>query len=381
MRVLIAPDKFKGGLSAEDAATAIAAGVRDVRPDAAIDLCPMADGGEGTGWILAARGGFEAHTAEVLDPLGRAREARWWRRPADRAAIIELAAASGFALLTAAERDPLRTTTFGTGQLLRTALDRGFTALTLCVGGSATVDGGAGCLQALGCEFRGPGGDAISVPLTGAALADVRSVQFAPRGRFGLRILCDVANPLLGPTGAAAVFGPQKGASPEGVARLEANLAHWADVLQAATGRDVRQMPHGGASGGVPAGLHAAFNAALVPGALTVASDVQLLDRLEGCDLCLTGEGRLDEQTLSGKVVAAVARLAGVQRVPTIALVGAASAPPGRPVAEIADALGLRSVRVITPAGTTLDAALRETAANLRRAAAEALVEFAAGPR
>jgi glycerate kinase len=332
----------------------------------------MGDGGEGTGVLLAARGEYEERTASVLDPRARPRAARWWCNPAARAAIIELAEASGLALLAPHERDPLQTTSYGTGQLLRAALDAGLTALTLCVGGSATVDGGAGCVQAFGCPLLEARGLRIAAPVAGGTLSEIASLSIVKENRhFGLRIFCDVDHPLLGPHGAAAVFGPQKGASPEAVAKLERGLAHWAGVLERATGRDVRTIRHGGAAGGVPAGLHAVCNAALTPGAMAVAHEVGLFERLVGCDLCFTGEGRLDDQTAGGKVVSAVARLAGAHRVPAIALVGAVEASSRATTSQLAAELGLTSMHVITPDNTPIEQALRDTAANLRRAAAE----------
>lgn len=374
MRVLIAPDKFKDALDAEVVAAALAAGVRDARPDAEIECCPLADGGEGTGRILARALGAEERCAGVLDPLGHERRAQWWLRAAQRLAIVEMAEASGLALLQAGERDALRTSSYGTGQLLRAAADAGCTHVLLCVGGSATVDGGAGCLQALGWQFVDMAGAPLSGRMCGGALIDAGSIR-PPAARLALSIdiLCDVDNPLLGPRGAAPVFGPQKGASAAGVEELERGLALWADVLEHSCGCDVRALPAGGAAGGIAAGLVAACGARLRPGFDEVALHVDLRGKLAGCELCLTGEGRIDDQTAGGKAVAGVARLAGQAGVDTIALAGAVRLRKGQTIDDLARAVGVRRIVLITPAGIPLEAALAATATNLRCAAREAV--------
>ncbi len=374
MRILIAPDKFKDALDAARVAAALAEGVRDAQPDAIVELCPLGDGGEGTGRVLAAALAAEAHTAVVQDPLGRQREARWWRVPDSRTAIVELAEASGLALLPAAERDALRTTSFGTGQLLRAAREAGCRRVLLCVGGSATVDGGAGCLQALGWRLVDQGGATITAAMTGGLLHTVAALH-APAEPFGadVKILCDVDNPLLGPRGAAAVFGPQKGATPAGVDELERGLAHWADVLERCCGTDVRTLPGGGAAGGLPAGVAAALGTRLCPGFDVVAQHVALAEKLAGCDLCLTGEGRIDDQTASGKVVAGVARVAAQRRVSTVAFAGAVRLRPSQTIGELARQVGVQQIVVITPPGLRLAEALAATAAHLRRAARSTL--------
>jgi glycerate kinase len=374
VRVLIAPDKFKDALDAEVVAAALAAGVRDARPDAEIECCPLADGGEGTGRILARALGAEERCAGVLDPLGHERRAQWWLRAAQRLAIVEMAEASGLALLQAGERDALRTSSYGTGQLLRAAADAGCTHVLLCVGGSATVDGGAGCLQALGWQFVDMAGAPLSGRMCGGALIDAGSIR-PPAARLALSIdiLCDVDNPLLGPRGAAPVFGPQKGASAAGVEELERGLALWADVLEHSCGCDVRALPAGGAAGGIAAGLVAACGARLRPGFDEVALHVDLRGKLAGCELCLTGEGRIDDQTAGGKAVAGVARLAGQAGVDTIALAGAVRLRKGQTIDDLARAVGVRRIVLITPAGIPLEAALAATATNLRCAAREAV--------
>ncbi len=376
MKILVAPDKFRDALDARSAADALAAGVRDVRPDAEITCCPLGDGGEGTGRILAEALHAEERSAAVLDPLGRPRTARWWLRPtASPEAVVEMAEASGLALLAPGERDPLRTTSFGTGQLLQAALAAGARRILLCVGGSATVDGGAGCLQALGWEFADAAGVIIPPPMAGGTLARVASLRpSATAPRAVIDVLCDVDNPLLGPRGAAQVFAPQKGASPEAVHALESGLAHWTDVLERFGAPGVRAVPYGGAAGGLPAGLAAALGARLLGGFDEVARHLRLADKLRGCDLCLTGEGRLDEQTGGGKVVAGVACLAQAAKVPAVALVGALRTARAQSADQLAALLGLQRVIVVTPLGTPLSEALPATALNLRRAASELLI-------
>ena len=378
MRILIAPDSFKEALDAEDVAAALAEGVRAARPDAEVDCCPLGDGGEGSARILARACGAEELRRDISGPRGRRRMARWWRHSGSQTAYIELAEAAGLALLSPAERDPLRTTTYGVGELLQCAVDRGCKSLLLCVGGSATVDGGAGCLQALGCRFHNATGDLIDEPLSGGRLRDVARIDVPSNPIEALTVLCDVDNPLIGPEGAAPVFAPQKGADAATVRELAAALDHWANVLNDATGRDVRTIPHGGAAGGIAAGLHAALGAQLVPGFHAIAERLCLRDRVARADLVLTGEGRFDAQTARGKVVAGVARLAQSRGVPAVALVGAAD---GDETARkhAARRLGLRDVCVITPSGTKIGDALAETRANLYRAA-RALLEGEGAP-
>lgn len=380
MRVLVAPDKFKFALDASAAADAIAAGVREARPDADIVLCPLADGGEGTGRVLAAAAQAHQEAASVLDPRGQPRLARWWRTEAG-CAIIEMAEASGLALLEASERNPLLTTSYGTGQLLAGAANAECLRVQLCVGGSATVDGGAGCLQALGWEMLDTYGRVIDSPMTGGLLGHVRELlPPATTTELHVAILCDVDNRLLGPRGAAAVFGPQKGATPDQVAELERGLTHWADLLRDATRRDPRDVPGSGAAGGLPAGLYAACRARLVRGFSLVAREVGLEAKMAGTNVCLTGEGRIDAQTLAGKVVAGVAELAARHSVPTVAFAGAVVPLPGQSQEGLAAQLGLRRIVTLSPPGEALEQSLQQTATRLRAAAAALVADAAAGP-
>lgn len=379
MRVLIAPDKFKHAVSALQACQAIASGVRSAAHNAQLDLCPLGDGGEGTGEILAACIGpraaprYRAQRVTVDDPLGRAVQATWWWDKARRSAIVELAQASGLSLLRRRQRAPLRTSTHGTGQLIRLSLEQGAREVLLAVGGSATVDGGAGILQALGWRFFDHAGQIIDAHLSGGRLSTVGAISAPsplPAARFV--ILVDVDNPLLGPQGAARVYGPQKGANSLAVAELERGLENWAGILKrrAPESVDFHADPFLGASGGVPAGLLVELHAQITRGFDHVASSCNLSQRMKSSHLCLTGEGRLDAQTSSGKVVAGVARLAAAAGVPCIALVGSA---PGDSIERIQRQLGLRSVLVISSPGEPLRIALRRTRDNLARCAADAV--------
>ncbi len=371
MRVVVAPDKFKGSLDAAAVAAALAAGLRDVVPDARCDLIPMADGGDGTVDAFLASGA-SALTVCVHGPLGDPVDATYARDGAT--AIVEMAAASGLALL-GGRLDARRATTYGTGELLRDALDGGATRIVLGIGGSATTDGGAGALAALGARFLDEAGDALDP--TPEALARVARVDLsgldarlrpsASSGRpeVDLAIACDVDNPLLGPLGAAAVYGPQKGASSVDVAFLDRMLTRLADAMTAATGRDLRALPGAGAAGGLGWALASACGARLERGVALVAEVRGLADALRGAAWCFTGEGRIDEQTLRGKVVDGVAALARAASVPVVAFGGSVDSA----VEEALRARGVHCVPIV-PGPVTLDDAMRNAAANLRAAAA-----------
>ncbi|MFH1747595.1 MAG: glycerate kinase [Planctomycetota bacterium] len=376
MRILVAPDKFKDAISAPAACDAIKAGISAARPAADIRICPLGDGGEGTGPLLASALEAQPRITTVKDPLKRVRQAHFWFQKQTHTAIVEMAEASGLWLLPAHQRLAMRTTSFGTGQLLAAARDAGAGRVYLCIGGSATVDGGAGCLQALGWQLLDADGRVITEPVSGGSLPNISNIR-PPESlpALDIEVLCDVTNPLLGPHGAAATYGPQKGAQPADVVQLEAGLSQWADVLAGASGSDLRALPGAGAAGGIAFGLAAALNARLVPGFDCVADHLKLNDKLSGCQLCLTGEGCLDEQTIAGKVVAGVAQRARAAGVPVVALVGATSQDPGSSLSDLARKLGLHAIQVITPSGTPLKQALAETPKNLRTATAAYLTE------
>lgn len=380
MRILVAPDKFKGALDAAQAAAAIAAGIRDERPDAEVDLCPLGDGGDGTGPILAAALDADVQMCEVRDPMFRLRMARWWQQSDRRLAIVELAEASGLRLLTANEKEPLHATTYGTGQLLYKAWASGADEILLAVGGSATVDGGAGCLQALGWKLFDATGRQLPEGIGGGALE--RVAQLLPPHRpcsAKLTILADVANPLLGSSGAAAVFAPQKGATPLMAHELERGLRHWVEVLNATADHHPIQgenQPMLGAAGGVAAALVSAIGATCQSGFAVVAQAVRLPARLRNVDLCITGEGRLDAQTLQGKVVSGVAQACRLAGAPCVALAGRVQPSAGGSDRDLAAQLGLTGLSAITPADMPQDAALASTAENLRKAAAQVIREM-----
>ncbi|MCA9242815.1 MAG: glycerate kinase [Phycisphaerales bacterium] len=377
MRILVAPDKFKKTLSAAEVALAISAGAREALPDADIDLCPLADGGEGIGEIVSqaarqqtgAQAAWSLENATVLDPLGRPIKSPWRRR--GDIALIEMPDAAGYKLLGDDERDPMRASTFGLGELIRAAIDAGCSRVMVGVGGSATVDGGAGALSALGCVFRDAANSQLPPLIDANRIGDIVSMDTPPTLPAVTELLCDVTNPLLGPNGAAPVFAPQKGAKPADIPILERRLAQLADVYAKATGRAVRDRPHSGAAGGFPAGMMAAFGASVRPGFDFVAEAVGLEARIRATDLVITGEGQFDAQTASGKVVTGVMRLAAIHNKPVWIVTGS----DARPVVDPVGTAPLQRVFVITPAGTPLKVALRETRANIIRAVRAALVD------
>ena len=440
MKILIAPDSFKETLSAALVARALEKGVRSVVPDAVIDCCPMADGGEGTvdAMVNATGGTFE--TAIVSGPLGRPVKARFgllgqlggdptlpphlrsegrgvrsekgrlkgFRLKAEGTtgfpylqpsafslqpkprppshpptAVIEMAAASGLELVAPDQRNPLLTTTYGTGELIRAALDAGASEILIGIGGSATVDGGCGCAQALGVVFRHAQSQAtvhyplstIHQPLSGGGLMSIVEIDVSgldPRLRqVPIRVACDVTNPLTGPQGAAAIFGPQKGATPEMIAQLDAGLAHLAEIIRRRLGLDVERIPGAGAAGGLGAGLVAFAGARLEPGLEIVAEAVGLANRLRGADLCITGEGRLDGSSSMGKTAVGVSRFASDAGVPVICIPGqaAANAPFDR----------FAAVYALVGDDVTLQQAMSQPAEILSRRAAEAVRHFITG--
>ncbi|MFK7606648.1 MULTISPECIES: glycerate kinase [unclassified Pseudomonas] len=324
MKIVIAPDSFKDSLSAEKVANAIAAGLADALPDAQLVTCPMADGGEGTVEAIVAAGNGQLRRNHVQGPLGEAVEAHWGWLPDSHTAIIEMAEASGLQRVPVSQRDARISSTFGTGELIRAALDAGAQRIILAIGGSATNDAGAGALQALGLGLfdaerqpLAPGGLALSrlahIELSGLdpRLADVR-----------FEIAADVNNPLCGEHGASAIFGPQKGATPEHVRLLDRALGHFADHCAAVLPKDVRDEPGSGAAGGLGFAAKAFFGAEFRAGVEVVAELVGLAEAVKDADLVITGEGRFDAQTLRGKTPFGVARIAQAQGVPVVVLAG-----------------------------------------------------------
>lgn len=369
MRVVIAPDKFKGSLTAPQAADAIARGVRETLPSPTLDLCPVADGGEGTVDALVAATGGRIERRRVTGPLPWMKvEAAFGVLGDGKTAVVEMAAASGLALLAPADRDPLATTTFGTGELLVAAATvPGVEHVLLGIGGSATCDAGIGCAQACGLPVILEGGQPVAPtePLCGRdlpAIVLVKHGRGSPVERVRITVACDVRTPLYGPDGAAPVFGPQKGATPEVVRELDDSLRRLAERLGKVA---EAQRPGAGAAGGLGFGMLAFFGATLRPGFDIVADATRLRERLGGADLCLTGEGRFDASSLTGKAPVGVARLCRELGVPCVALVGSAGDGAERGMAE-----GLIRYQVISPAGMSLDESMRDAGALLTRAAA-----------
>jgi glycerate kinase len=372
-RVVVAPDSFGGALDSVAVAGAIAAGWSSARPADTVVSIPMADGGEGTLAAVKAAIGDAAvpRTVQTTDPLGRPIEADWLLLEDGPHAFVELAAASGLARLAPEERTPAnaaRASTRGTGDLVRAALDDGVSAIKIGLGGSATTDGGTGLLRALGVRFLAA--DGSELPEGGGSLAELARIDAAGiEGRLAdvqIVIASDVTNPLCGPRGAAATYGPQKGADPATVEALDAALATLGHAIEAATGRLVADIPGAGAAGGTTAGLLGFTSAVVRPGVELVAETVGLAAALEDADLVITGEGRADEQTLHGKAAIGVATLARSRGTPVALLCGAL----GEGAAALEAATAISVVLPILDRPMALPDAMAETDRLLRAAAA-----------
>ncbi len=324
MKIVIAPDSFKGCLSALEVCDAAADGISAISDDYEIVEVPMADGGEGTVQSLVDATDGQFVTERVTGPLGEPVDATYGLLGDGETAVIEMAAASGLPLVPEHSRNPLHTTTYGTGELIRAALDKGRRKLIVGIGGSATTDAGAGVAQALGVRLLDDHGEEIEP--TGAGLGRLATIDMSgadPRlPDTEIRVACDVDNPLYGERGAAHVYGPQKGASPEDVKVLDRHLRRFADIVQRDLGLDVRDIPGAGAAGGLGAGLVAFCGASLEPGVEIVIDAVDLPGQMRGADLCITGEGAIDSQTAFGKTPAGVTAVARRQGVPVIAIGG-----------------------------------------------------------
>lgn len=367
MKIVIAPDSFKESLSAPGVAQAIARGWLAVYPDAEIALCPMADGGEGTvDAVLAATGG-ERRELTVQGPLATQVQAHWgWL--GDGTAVIEMAAASGLHWVPSAQRDARVTSSYGTGELIRAALDAGATRIILGLGGSATNDGGSGLLRALGARFLDAGGNELRPG--GAALAKLQRVDLSALDArlhdVQVDVAADVDNPLCGPRGASAVFGPQKGANPAQVEELDAALARMAEVVSEALGEDFSNFPGVGAAGGLGFAAKAFFDARFRPGVELVAELSGLAEAVAGADLVITGEGRLDAQSLHGKTPVGVARVAQAQGVPVVALAGSL----GDGYQQVREA-GIEAAFSLAPGPISLEYACAHAAEELEARAAD----------
>ncbi len=323
MQILIAPNSFRGSINALEVAQALAEGLQQVSPSFTIDVLPIADGGDYFATVLTQHFGGTLQVTQTVDPLGRPIEAHWGL--VNGRAFVEVAQASGTHRLVTAELAPLEVSSYGTGMLMKAALEKGCKEMMLGLGGSATVDGGMGILHALGIRFLDARGNELSA--SGTATGNIATVDLQglmPQvAECSITLVCDVENPLLGKEGAASVFGPQKGATKAQVAQLEQNLTHFANITQQVTGISVGRLPHGGAAGGIAAFLHAYLGAEMKPGTETVLDVLQFDRHLAQADLVITGEGKLDAQTLNGKGPHGIAQRAKQKGKKVIGVAGA----------------------------------------------------------
>ena len=378
MKVVIAPQTFKGSISALDVAEAMRDGIRRILPDARTVLVPVADGGDGTLETLVEGSGGEIRTCEITGPLGENRSAQWGAMGDGLTAVIEMARTSGLTLVPVDRRNPLLTTTFGLGEAIAHALDAGFRRFIIGIGGSATNDAGAGMAQALGVRLLDKdGGD---LPFGGAALSKLDRIDLSgldPRARESrFMVACDVNNPLTGPEGASAIYGPQKGANPDMVAQLDASLAHFAEVVKRDTGADINEVRGSGAAGGLGGGLIAFLGGELRAGVDIVLDTVDLDRQLQGADLVITGEGCLDHQTLYSKAPIGVADRARARNIPVVAISGSL----GERYSEVHHH-GIEAAVAITCAPMTLDEASDRAAALIADATEEAMRFMRVGAR
>lgn len=366
MKIIIAPDSFKESMSAECAANAITKGFKSVFPDAQYLCLPIADGGEGTVDALIAAAGGERVSLEVKGPLGDMVSAYYGLLHNGETAVIEMAQASGLMLVSPEQRNPMLTTSYGTGQLIQDALEKGVKKIILGIGGSATVDGGVGMLQALGVVFYdnqqnklGLGGEVLN------HIATIDTSSLSPHLQHCMiEVACDVDNPLVGERGAAMIFGPQKGATASMILELEKGLNRFAEVIQQIKGHDFRHLSGGGAAGGISVAAAAFMNAKLKPGIDIVIDAVKLEQEILDTDLVIVGEGSMDGQTAGGKAPLGIAKVAAKHNVPVIALSGVL----GKGV-EALHQEGIDAFFSILPRLSPLDEALKQGAENVQKAA------------
>jgi glycerate kinase len=366
MKVIVAPNSFKGSVSATRAAAAIARGVREAIPDATVIEIPLADGGEGTAEALVTANNGSYRWVNVEGPLGDPVLASFGLIGQGETAVMELASASGFALVTAARRDVKKASTYGFGQLLDAARHAGAKSIVAGIGGSATNDGGAGMAQALGARLVDASGQEIG--RGGATLLSLERIDVSGMdpawNTVKVRVACDVTNPLTGPLGATSVYGPQKGADPYTVGLLDRALAHFAEVIERDLGSRVADVPGAGAAGGTGAGMIAFLAASLEPGAPLIVGASGFDTQLAGADLVITGEGRVDAQTAYGKAPGEVAKRAHAAGIPVVLIAG--SKGPGW---DTLSELGVTLVVTLTEEGADLQRALNEPEGMLARAA------------
>jgi glycerate 2-kinase len=368
MNILISPNAFKNSLDAEGVALAIEEGLRQSKLECNCECFPIGDGGDGTGYLIIKKCGGSFYETKVSDPLGRKITSSFGLIDNGKTAVIELANASGIQLLKIEELNPLHATSFGTGEQIKCALDKGVKKIILCIGGSAVVDGGAGILSALGIQFLDKDGNSLSrVP---ESLVNLNTVDVSMLDSRILDcevvVLCDVENKLLGERGAATVFGPQKGASEAGIGKLERSLSMLAEVAFQQTGKQVTEIKHGGAAGGTAAGLYAFIGAKLVNGIDYFLELTGFDDALEKNDLVITGEGSIDEQTLNGKGPYGVALRAKQKSLPVIGIAGKVPLAAGKKMNEYFDIL-----ISIGNEPSDISAAIQSTEVNIKRTARE----------
>ncbi|WP_061707126.1 glycerate 2-kinase [Pseudenterobacter timonensis] len=365
MKIVIAPDSYKESLSAAEVAQAIEKGFREIFPDADYVSVPVADGGEGTveAMIAATRG--KRQLAEVTGPLGEKVNACWGISGDGKTAFIEMAAASGLALVPPALRNPLLTTSRGTGELILDALDKGARNIVIGIGGSATNDGGAGMVQALGARLCDANGTEIGSG--GGSLNSLNAIDISgldPRLKeCTIRVACDVTNPLTGDNGASRIFGPQKGATEALIVELDRNLAHYAEVIKKSLRIDVKNAPGSGAAGGMGAALMAFLGAELRSGVEIVTQALNLEEHIHDCTLVITGEGRIDSQSIHGKVPVGVANVAKKYHKPVIGVAGSLARDVG-----VVHQHGIDAVFSVLTTITTLEEAFRGAFDNIYRA-------------
>jgi glycerate kinase len=380
MKIVIAPDSFKENLTSLEVAGELETGLKRVWPNATYVKVPMADGGEGTVQSLVDATGGQIVKVEVSGPMGARVMASYGLLGDGKTAVIEMAEASGLPLVPKEQRNPLIATTFGTGELIGDAIKRGVNEIILGIGGSATNDAGAGLAQALGVRFLNFGGAPIPDLIAGGHLDKVQAVDMSTANpgleKIHISVACDVTNPLCGEKGASRVYGPQKGATPEMVEQLDKNLAHFAHVIKRSIGQDVIDRPGAGAGGGIGAGLMAFTNATLKRGVELVVAATRLEEHMQGADLAITGEGRVDFQTAFGKTPSGVAAAAKKHGVPVVAIGGGLADDAGGVFQH-----GIDGLETATPNAMPLDVAIKKSRQYLQDAAERAARLIVIGQR
>jgi len=376
MKIVTAPNAFKGSLTATEAAMAMEEGIKKVLPDAEVIQVPVADGGDGLVDVAQEALNGEIHRLQVTGPRNSPVEAEFCYVQSMDLATVEMALASGLALLPDTLQDPTLTTTYGTGELIRAALDLKVKRINVGIGGSATNDGGMGMASALGIRFLDRNGQEL--PGIGASLASVATIDLSgldPRiGSTTIKAVCDVENPLYGPNGAAFVYGPQKGATPEQVRELDNGLKNLAEVIQKDLGMNVADLPGAGAAGGLGAGLHAFLGAGLCKGIDLIFELVALPEKLTGADLVLTGEGQIDFQTVFGKAPGGVGVAARAQGIPCFAIAGSI----GEELGNLHES-GINAVFSLCPGPMSLEESMKLSRENVTRVTEQAVRAFLAG--